>query len=76
LLKDGRAINSGGSYLESELIAQVRSVTNRYAVPAASPSEGEGIDWGKTVVPLSIALGAVFIIGLFLMGIWHRIDPT
>lgn len=76
LLKEGRAINSGGSYLESELISQVRSVTNRYAVPATSPSEGQGIDWGKTVLPLSVALGVVFIIGLLLMRVWHRIDPT
>lgn len=75
-LKDGRAAGSAGNLTELELVSKVRAVTGQYAVPAASESEGAGIDWGKTVLPLSLALGVVFIIGLFLMRIWHRIDPS
>ena len=73
---DGRATGPGGNLPESELVAKVRAVTNQYAVPAASQSEGAGIDWGKTVLPLSAALGVVFVIGLVLMRVWHRIDPS
>ena len=75
-LKDGRATGPGGNLPESELVAKVRAVTGQYAVPATSSSEGAGIDWGKTVLPLSAALGVVFVIGLALMRVWHRIDPS
>lgn len=79
-LADGHAKSfnpaDANDYLESDLVTTIRSITNQYAVPAASSAEGAGIDWGKTVLPLSAALGAVFIIGLFLMRIWHRIDPS
>ncbi len=75
-LADGRASGSGGNTTESDLVEKVRAITHQYAVPAASQSEGAGIDWGKTVVPLSIALLIVFGIGLVLMRVWHRIDPT
>lgn len=75
-LQDGRATGPGGNLPEAELISKVRAVTGQYAVPATSSSEGAGIDWGKTVLPLSAALAVVFIIGLALMRVWHRIDPS
>lgn len=61
---------------ETALVAQVRGLTNQVAVPATSNSEGASIDWIGTVVPVTVALLVVFGIGLYLMSIWHRIDPT
>ncbi|MEP7215356.1 MAG: hypothetical protein ABI782_03835 [Anaerolineaceae bacterium] len=75
-LSEGRASGSGGNLTESELVEKVRSITHQYAVPAASESEGAGIDWRQTVLPLSVALVIVFGLGLVLMRVWHRIDPT
>lgn len=75
-LADGRASGPGGNLPEFELVEKVRAVTHQYAVPAASESESAGIDWRKTVLPLSVALGVVFVIGLVLMRVWHRIDPS
>ena len=75
-LIDGRAAGPCGNLSESELVEKVRAITHQYAVPAASDSEGAGINWGKTVLPLSIALLIVFGISLILMRVWHRIDPS
>jgi hypothetical protein len=61
---------------EDTLISQIRSLTNQYAVPAGSNSEGASIDWVTTVLPITGALVIVFGIGLYLMRIWHRIDPS
>lgn len=61
---------------ESEFLATLRSLTNQYAVPAGSGGDGAGIDWVGTVLPVAGALVAVFVVGLFLMRIWHRIDPS
>jgi hypothetical protein len=61
---------------EAELVARVRSLTNQYAVPASSRGEGAGIDWTRTILPVGAALVAIFVIALFLMRIWHRIDPS
>jgi len=79
VLKDGHARLTGDvadDHLESQLVADVRSVTNLYAVPARDTSEAEGIDWMKTVLPVAGALVLVFGIGLLFMRTWHRIDPT
>ena len=75
-LIDGRASGLGGNVSESDLVQKVRAITGQYAVPAASQSEGAGIDWRNTVLPLSVALAFVFAIGLVLMRVWHRIDPS
>lgn len=75
-LNEGRATGSGGDTSESELVEKVRAITHQYAVPATSKSEGAGIDWGQTVLPLSAALVILFGIGLVLMRVWHRIDPS
>lgn len=61
---------------EAELVEKFRGQTDQFVVPAASDSEGQGIEWGSTVLPIGLALGIVFVIGLFLMRIWHRIDPS
>jgi hypothetical protein len=61
---------------EAELIDEIREVTGQYAVPAQSDSEGQGIDWWKTVLPVGGAVLGIFVVGLFLMRIWHRIDPS
>lgn len=78
-INDGQAALAGSipdARSEAELVHDIRSITNLYAVPAATPSEGAGIDWVKTVVPVTVALAIVLGIGLYLMRIWHRIDPT
>lgn len=61
---------------EDALIADIRGLTNQQSVPAANADEGEGIDWLTTVLPIAGGLAALFIAGLFLMRIWHRIDPS
>lgn len=79
VLKDGHGRLTGDvadDHLESQLVSDVRSVTNLYAVPAKDTSETAGIDWMKTVLPVAGALVLVFGIGLLFMRTWHRIDPT
>jgi hypothetical protein len=79
LLRDGNATNgppAPETTTETVLLQQIRSLTNQYAVPAASNSEGASLDWLKTVIPVTLALLVVFGIGLYLMRIWHRIDPS
>ncbi len=79
LLHDGEAsLTAGQDYTTGEdaLIEEIRGFTGQFAVPAQSESEGEGIEWATTVLPIAVALGIVFVIGLFLMRIWHRIDPS
>lgn len=61
---------------EADFLGRVRALTGQYAVPAASASEGAGIDWWTTVVPVGFATLALFAVGLYLMRIWHRIDPS
>ena len=78
-LKGGQATSgppSNDVKPESELLQEIRTVTNQYAVPAANKDEGASLDWVKTVVPVSAALLIVFGIGLVLMRTWHRIDPS
>ena len=79
-ISGGTAVSDAGMVRdvqpEDALISQIRSLTNQYAVPASSKSEGAGIDWVTTVLPITGALLIVFVIGLFLMRIWHRIDPS
>jgi hypothetical protein len=62
---------------EAEFVNDLRVLTGQYAVPAAATGDdGAGIDWGTTVIPVTIALLAIFGVGLVLMRIWHRIDPS
>lgn len=61
---------------ESSLVADIRTQTNLYAVPATTNDDGASIDWKKTVLPVAAALLVVFGIGLLLMRTWHRIDPS
>lgn len=63
-------------FREQELVDLVRAQTDQVVVPAASEDEGQGIEWRSTVLPILVALGVIFVIGLFLMRIWHRIDPS
>ena len=77
-LSDGQAVNRGGlpQVPEPELINEIRQQTNEYAVPARTNSEGAGINLVTTVLPVGGALLFIFGIGLYLMKIWHRIDPS
>lgn len=76
-LLDGDAVRVDGERApEQALIDDIRGVTEQYAVPPRSAAESQGIDWWKTVVPVGAAVIAIFIAGLFLMRIWHRIDPS
>lgn len=61
---------------EVELVAAIRRITEQYAVPAASEDEGASIDWVSTVLPVGAGLLVIFLIGLVLMRLWHRIDPS
>ena len=77
LLQDGHAVMEGGETLtEVEAVAEIRAITGQYVVPAATEAEGAGIDWASTILPLGAALLIIFGIGLVLMRIWHRIDPS
>ena len=78
VLEDGRAVhpNGGESVGEAELFEAIRGVTNQFAIPAASDSEGASIDWLRVVLPVAGAALGILVAGLLLMGIWHRIDPT
>ncbi len=77
ILREGRAQRGDEPPIsEVQLVNEIRTITEQYAVPAASESEGAGIDWQTTVLPLGAALAIVFVIGLALMRVWHRIDPS
>ena len=76
-LRNGRANREGEmERLELEVVSDIRAITGQYAVPAVSDDEGAGIDWGNTLLPLGAVLVIIFGIGLVLMRIWHRIDPS
>ena len=76
-LRDGHAFRQGEvERTEIEVVSRIRAITGQYIVPAASDSEGAGIDWGSTIIPVGAALTIVFAIGLVLMRTWHRIDPS
>ncbi|MGE3074323.1 MAG: hypothetical protein AB7N24_13820 [Dehalococcoidia bacterium] len=77
LLRDGRAIQEGSETLtEVEVVGDIRGLTGQYAVPASNKDDGAGIDWSNTVLPLGVVLLIIFGIGLVLMRVWHRIDPS
>jgi hypothetical protein len=79
VLEDGVALRVDGNLpplTETELIERVRAVTGQFAVPPAAHEEGAGIDWTGTVLPVTVVLLVIFGIGLALMRIWHRIDPS
>ncbi|MCC6382204.1 MAG: hypothetical protein IT304_06820 [Dehalococcoidia bacterium] len=79
VLADGRSVGGreqADAGTEAALVARVRALTDQYAVPAATKDEGVGVDWRATVVPVGLALAVVFAIGLVLMRVWHRIDPS
>lgn len=79
-LRDGLAVQQEdlgfGEGPELARINSVRTITGQYVVPASDASEGAGIDWGTTVLPIGAVLLVVFGIGLVLMRTWHRIDPS
>ncbi len=51
-------------------------MTAQYGVTAVDKDEGAGINWSDTVLPLCVVLVVVFGIGLVMMRVWHRIDPS
>ena len=76
VLKDGHAIMGDQTKTEVEVVSAIRTVTGQYAVPAVSEGESAGINWKQTVVPLGAVIAVLFAIGLVLMRVWHRIDPS
>lgn len=84
LLEDGRAVSLNtfnnqtvaNAPTEAAVVDHIRSITGQYAVPAQTNSQGASLDWIKVVLPTALVVLAVFGIGLYLMKIWHRIDPT
>jgi hypothetical protein len=63
-------------YNEGQLLARVEGLTGQYSVPAADKDEGAGIDWWGTIIPVGAVLLGLMAVGLVLMRIWHRIDPS
>jgi hypothetical protein len=77
VLRDGRATIGDRSESEIGVVEEIRAITGQYAVPAiADGGEGAGIDWWSTVLPIGVVLLIVFGIGLMMMRVWHRIDPS
>lgn len=77
LLESGRATIVERTETEVAVVEQIRSLTGQYAVPAiADGGEGAGINWKSTVLPMGVVLIVVFGIGLVMMRVWHRIDPS
>jgi hypothetical protein len=77
VLHEGRLQSPYGEEAsEGELVEQLRRLTGQYAVPAASSDEGASIDWRGTILPLGGVLVVLFGVGLALMRLWHRIDPS
>ncbi|HKS91865.1 MAG TPA: hypothetical protein VJQ83_08045 [Tepidiformaceae bacterium] len=84
LLESGRAVSLNtfnnqtvdNAPTEAAVVDHIRSITGQYAIPATSDSQGASLDWVKVVLPVALVTLAVFGIGLYLMKIWHRIDPT
>ncbi|MGE5597083.1 MAG: hypothetical protein ACM3S1_13750, partial [Hyphomicrobiales bacterium] len=63
-LEDGRTVAGGDppppGMRAAHPIHDIRTLTEQYAVPAESADEGAGIDWLKTVLPVSVATLALF----------------
>ena len=84
LLQDGRAVSlntfnkqtAANAPTEAAVVDHIRGITGQYAIPATSNSQGASLDWLKVVLPVALVTLAIFGIGLYLMKIWHRIDPT
>ncbi len=76
ILRDGHATMGDQVRTEAEVVAAIRSLTGQYAVPAATESESAGIDWSHTIFPLGVVMAILLGIGLVLMRVWHRIDPS
>lgn len=79
LLRGGFAERADGRVpllLEAELVARIRAVTGQSAAPPADDESPAAIDWRETVLPVGVVLGAIFAVGLVLMRLWHRIDPS
>lgn len=79
-LADGQAQSSNRGdphqLAEADLVGRIRAQTNQFSQPAAASGDGAGIDWVSTVLPVGGALVGLLIVGLVLMRVWHRIDPT
>ncbi len=84
LLQNGRAVSLNifnkqtvaNAPTEAAVVDHIRGITGQYAIPATSDSQGASLDWVKVVLPVALVTLAVFGIGLYLMKIWHRIDPS
>ena len=77
VLEGGRATMGELSETELTVVEEIRGLTGQYAVPAvADGGEGAGINWKSTVLPMGVVLLVVFGIGLVMMRVWHRIDPS
>lgn len=84
ILESGRAVSLNAfnnqtvsnAPTEAAVVDHIRGITGQYAVPAQSNSQGASLGWVKVVLPTALVVLAVFGIGLYLMKIWHRIDPT
>jgi hypothetical protein len=80
VLADGQARNKSKgdttTVAEAELVERIRAVTGQVSFAAESSGEGAGIDWRSTVLPIGGACIVLMVVGLLLMRVWHRIDPS
>lgn len=56
-----------------------RSISQSVATqeqPSPNDSDQATANWKGVLVPLIVVLAVIFAAGLFLMRIWHWIDPT
>lgn len=76
ILRNGQVANARLTVSEAEAIEAIRRVTGQLAYPASTGEADTGFDWQGTALPVGVALLIVFVVGLYLMRLWHRIDPT
>lgn len=75
VVNEGQTNLGGAAVSEETVIEALREVTGVYAVPAGSDA-GISFNLSGSILPVGIVIGAIFGIGLVLMRVWHRIDPS
>lgn len=78
VVEDGMARVGGVhpvSLTENELVTLIREVSGQYAVVATDASQGVSINWLGVILPVCLSAMVILGIALFLLRIWHRIEP-
>jgi hypothetical protein len=59
----------------SEPLAEIQDAAQQEQSDRAEDDQAT-VNWGGVLIPLIVVLVVIFVVGLFLMRIWHWIDPT